>query len=122
MVLVDTSVWVDFLRSGDTRLARLLEEAVVCMHSMVLGELACGHLKERKQLLSLWGSLSGLNEADHDEVMYFLEKNRLFGKGIGLVDLYLLASTALAGDVLLWTKDRRLQAIAKEMNMAYSPS
>ena len=73
MVLVDTSVWIDFLRSGEARLTSLLETSRVCMHSMVVGELACGNLHHRQALLKLWRNLPGLVESSHDEVLFFLE-------------------------------------------------
>ncbi len=122
MILVDTSVWIDFLRADDVQLAGLLESASVCMHPMVLGELACGLLKNREQLLTLWGKLPTAIEASHDEALYFLEQNELFGKGIGWVDLHLLASTALTESAFLWTRDKRLQSVALNLGMAYSTS
>ena len=121
-VLVDTSVWIDFLRAGDGQLASLLESFPVCMHPMVLGELACGNLKNREYLLKLWRRLPAVIEASHDEALYFLEQNKLSGKGIGFIDLHLLASTALTDATLLWTRDKRLHLIAAELNIAYSPS
>ncbi len=122
MILVDTSVWIDFLRADDLQLAGLLEAASVCMHPMVLGELACGNLKNREQLLTLWRKLPKVIEASHDEALYFLEHNALSGKGIGFVDLHLLASTALTESTFLWTRDKRLYLIAVALNIAYSPS
>jgi len=122
MILVDTSVWIDFLRADDRHLADLLETASVCIHPMVIGELACGTLKNRGQLMSLWRKLPKTREASHDEALYFLEHNALSGKGIGLVDLHLLASTALSESTSLWTRDKRLHLVAETLHMAYSPS
>ena len=96
MILVDTSVWVDHLRSGDPVLAGLLEQNRVVMHPMVLGELACGSLQNRRQLLQLWQQLESLQPVSHDEALYFIEQNGLMGKGIGYVDVHLLASAAIA--------------------------
>jgi len=122
MILVDTSVWIDFLREDNLQLSTLLEDCSVAMHPMVLGELSCGHLKNREHLLKLWMKLPTVIEASRDEAMYFLQQNKLYGKGIGLVDLLLLASTALSDSTLLWTRDKRLNRMAKELNIAYSTS
>jgi len=83
VILVDTSVWVDHLRSGDARLSAKLEGASVVMHPMVLGELACGNLKDRETLLALWRNLPQLVAATDAEALFFLERNRLWGRGIG---------------------------------------
>ncbi len=117
-VLVDTSVWVDFLRSGDPNLASLLNRNRVVMHPMIIGELACGNLKNRQSLLELWHRLGKLTQASHDEVLYFIENHRLMGKGIGYIDAHLLASVALAMDIRLWTRDLRLSRLAIELDLA----
>ena len=122
MILVGTSVWVDHLRSGDPVLADLLEQSRVVMHPMVLGELACGNLQNRRQLLQLWQQLESLQSVSHDEALYFIEQNRLMGKGIGYVDVHLLASAAIAGGVKLWTRDKRLECIAAELQYAWKES
>ncbi|WP_425356686.1 hypothetical protein [methane-oxidizing endosymbiont of Gigantopelta aegis] len=72
--------------------------------------------------MALWRNLPKAIEASHDEVLYFLECNALSGKGIGFIDLHLLASTALTESAFLWTRDKRLQQIASALNIAYSPS
>lgn len=120
MILVDTSVWVDHLRHGDKTLAQLLTQGQVCIHPMITGELACGNLKNRGQLIDLWQSLPCSIEASHQEALLFLESHRLMGKGIGFVDLHLLSSTALTANTLLWTHDKRLASIAKSLNIEYS--
>ena len=119
MILVDTSVWIDHLRVAEMRLAGLLGRCEVVMHPMVIGELACGNLQNRTQLLSLWRNLPSLGEATHHEALYFLEQNRLMGKGIGWVDLHLLAAVALSGDTLLWTRDKRLADLAANHGLAF---
>jgi len=111
-VLADTSVWVDFLRSGDQKLAKLLSRNQVVMHPMIIGELACGNLKKRRSLLKLWGSLNTLTQVSNEEVLYFIEHHRLMGVGIGYVDAHLLASVTLAVDARLWTRDKRLASVA----------
>jgi predicted nucleic acid-binding protein len=118
LVLVDTSVWIDHLRAGDARLATLLERNRVLMHPMVIGELACGSLGDRDTLLALWGSLPQLPAASHDEALYFLTGNRLWGRGIGYVDLHLLAAVSLSQATALWTRDKRLSEVASQLGLA----
>ncbi len=120
MILVDTSVWVDHLRRGDPGLVALLERAAVVMHPFVMGEIACGSLKDRQSLLELLHDLPGAVIATDDEAMQFIERHRLYGKGIGYVDVHLLASVALTGGAQLWTRDQRLRQVAAAMGFAYS--
>lgn len=121
-MLVDTSVWVDFLRSGDPNLASLLKNMPgrnrVVMHPMIIGELACGNLNNRRSLLQLWNSLNTLILASHEEVLYFIEHHDLMGRGIGYIDAHLLASVALSMDVRLWTRELRLSRLAIELDLA----
>ena len=119
MILVDTSVWIDHLRVAEMRLTALLGRCEVVMHPMVIGELACGNRQNRIQLLSLWRNLPTIGETSHQEALYFLEQNRLMGKGIGWVDLHLLAAVALSGDTLLWTRDKRLAGLAASLGLAF---
>lgn len=120
MVLVDTSVWVDHLRSGDPTLAQLLGQGQVSTHPMIIGELACGNLRNRTQLLSLWRNLPVSVEASHEEAIYLLESRGLMGKGIGYIDLHLLASARLSPHTRLWTRDKRLADIAEALEIAFS--
>lgn len=120
MVLVDTSVWVDFLRKGDNALSALLSQNSVCMHSMIIGELACGHLRNRGQLIGLWENLPQITEASHEEALYCLNAHKLMGRGIGFIDLHLLASTLLTPGVSLWSHDRRLTTIASSLHIGFS--
>ncbi len=115
MILVDTSVWIDHLRSGNPVLAGLLEQNRVLMHPMVLGELACGNLQNRQPLLQLWQQLQLSPTATHEEALYFIEQHRLMGKGIGYIDAHLLASVALDPGTTLWTRDKCLARIASEL-------
>jgi predicted nucleic acid-binding protein len=119
MILVDTSVWVDHLRRGDAALGAALEANVVTMHPFVIGELACGSLKSRETLLGLLRSLARLAAATDEEVLRFLERHRLMGRGLGYIDVHLLAATALQGDARLWTRDKRLKRVAIEMALAH---
>ena len=118
MILVDTSVWIDHLRAGDAALADALDAGVVCMHPFVLGELACGNLRNRAEILDLLQRLPAAPAATDAEVLEFVEGRVLFGRGIGYIDAHLLAATALTGTGRLWTRDRRLAAVAAEMGLA----
>lgn len=120
MILVDTSVWIDHLRDGVPALADLLAENRVLMHPFVLGEIACGNLRDRRQTLQLLSSLPGAPQASDAEVMVFIETHRLMGQGIGFVDAHLLAAAALAGDARLWTHDRRLGRAAKKLELDHA--
>jgi predicted nucleic acid-binding protein len=108
MTLVDTSVWVSHLRHGNPRLVALLEEGSVLVHPFVIGELACGHLKNRAEILSLLNVLPLTAVAEHKEIMLFIESNGLMGRGLGYVDVHLLAAAVLS-DVRLWTNDKPLR-------------
>ena len=118
MILVDTSVWIDHLRQKDDHLVITLLAGHVLIHPWVIGEIACGSLKDREQVLDLLRSLPLCSVALEDEVLLFIEQNKLMACGIGYVDVHLLASTKLSG-ATLWTRDKRLLIIAKEMNIAY---
>jgi predicted nucleic acid-binding protein len=113
MILVDTSVWIDHLRKSESVLAGLLEQAQVCIHPMVIGELALGSLRNRSVLLELLADLPGIPVATHSEVLHLVESQTLYGLGLSLVDAHLLASLRLAGSSQLWTRDRRLHAAAE---------
>ena len=122
MILVDTSVWIDHLRNDSPALSALLDQNQVVIHPLVLGELACGNLQNRIQLLRLWQSLDSLAEVNHKETLYFIESNQLMGKGVGYIDVQLLASVTINADTKLWTKDKRLAAIAIELGYAWNES
>ena len=115
-MLVDTSIWVDHLRQRDPRLAELLEEGAVWTHPFVVGELACGNLARRSEVLELIGALPSAPVADHDEVLAFVEGRRLMGQGLGWVDVHLLASAVLAS-LPLWTADKRLSEVARAIDV-----
>ena len=118
MVLVDTSVWVDHLRNADQALMRLLEDAEVLTHPFVIGELACGNIGNREEILSLLDALPKANTADDEEVLVLIDKHGLHGKGLGYVDVCLLASSFLSG-THLWTQDRRLQIAARQLEILH---
>ena len=119
MVLVDTSVWVTHLRKGHPGLVALLDEGTVAIHPFVIGELACGNLKNRGEILSLLRSLPTTLVAENEEVLLFIERNRLMGVGLGYVDAHLLASAALSG-VNLWTEDKALAAAARALKLDFN--
>lgn len=119
MILVDTSVWVEHLRVGNDQLRNILSEGQVCNHSFVIGELACGNLQNRKNILTLLGSLPEAGIAQHSEVLHLIESKQLFGSGLGWIDIHLLAS-ALIDKLQLWTLDRRLKSAASLLGVAYS--
>ena len=118
MVLVDTSVWIDHLRVNEPSLVRLLTKNSVLSHSFVRGELALGYLRQREVILSALDNLPQAPVAFTDEVNLFIETHSLFGLGIGLIDAHLLASTQLSGNTRLWTRDKRLLAVAMRLNVA----
>jgi predicted nucleic acid-binding protein len=118
MVLVDTSVWVSHLRSGEPRLGSLLEEGKVVLHPFIVGELACGYLTNRLEILSLLRALPETVLATHDEVIRFIEDQHLMGRGLGYIDVHILAAARLTG-VPLWTEDRQLKAAAVRLQVDY---
>lgn len=118
MVLVDTSVWVDHLRDDEPRLADLLTRNQALSHPFVRGELALGNLRQRDVILSALDNLPQAPVAFADEVNFFIETHALFGLGIGLIDAHLLAATQLMGNAKLWTRDKRLLAVAVRLNLA----
>jgi len=116
MLLVDTSVWVAHLRQGTVGLHALLMEGRVMCHPFIIGELACGNLRQRAEILALLQALPQVIVAQHEEVMNFLENYRLMGKGLGYIDLHLLASAKLTG-VCLWTLDQKLNQVAGKLGL-----
>ena len=119
MMLVDTSVWIDHLRRGDDELVAALLAGQVLIHPWVVGELACGALRERGKVLDLLRSLPASPVAVEYEVLFFIERYALMGRGIGYVDVHLLASARLA-EARLWTRDKRLVVVANALGLAYT--
>ena len=119
-MLADTSVWVDHLRRGNAALTSRLQEAKVWCHPFVIGELACGAISKRREILSWLAALPQAPVAEHDEVLRFVESHRLMGSGIGWIDVHLLASAKLAG-VALWTLDRPLASAARSLGLHAEP-
>lgn len=117
MVLVDTSVWVAHLRHGAIGLEALLHGDRVVCHPFIVGELACGNIRNRMEIISLLQSLPEAIRAEHEEVMQFIETYGLMGKGLGCIDVHLLAAARLTG-VPLWTLDKKLDAVAIKLGLA----
>jgi predicted nucleic acid-binding protein len=118
MVLVDTSVWVAHLREGAVGLDALLNESHVLCHPFVIGEIACGNLKNRVEILSLLQALPAAVHAEHDEVLHFIEKHNLMGKGLGYIDAHLLVSAVLT-QAPLWTLDKKLKELSSRMGLSF---
>lgn len=122
MILVDTSIWVDHLREGRPALRTLLDGGRVLGHPWVLGELALGQLGNREEILRLLAGLPQAAVASMTEVLALIDGERLFGLGVGYVDVQLLAATRLTPDAALWTGDRRLHSAAATMGVAADPA
>lgn len=118
MVLVDTSVWIQHFRQGEQTLADRLSEGLVLMHPFVSGELACGNLRNRSTILADLRALPSAKVALDVEVQRLIEDRRLWGRGLGWIDLHLLAS-ALLSLCALWTLDKRLGEAAKKLGLAF---
>lgn len=118
MVLVDTSVWIEHFRKGHPRLIELLNNSEVAIHPFIIGELACGNIKNREEILDLLQTLDSSPEITLEEVLRFIEMNKLQGKGMGFIDINLLASSLLS-DCMVWTNDKKLHGIAQKMGIAY---
>ena len=119
MILVDTSVWIDHFRRGNARLASLLDSGQVWCHDFVVGELACGRLEHRTEILSYLNNLPRAATAKHAEVLGLVEDRRLSGEGLGWIDVHLLAA-ALIDRLSLWTRDRALHAAAKRLGIDFA--
>ncbi len=119
MVVVDTSIWIDHLGKADERLQQLLLNGQVLVHPYIIGELACGNLKPRDEILEMLALLPAAPLAEDHEVLYFLEVNQFYGQGIGYVDAHILSSVALLKTATLWTRDKRLGNLAQKIGLAF---
>ena len=118
MVLVDTSIWVSHFRDGHPDLKDLLFEGKVVCHPFVIGELACGNLRNRQEILALMKALPVAKQAEHEEVLRFIETHSLMGIGLGYIDVHLLASALLSG-ISLWTIDIPLKKAARKLEVCF---
>jgi len=117
MTLVDTSVWIDHLRRRDPRLASLLAAGRVLCHPFVIGELACGVMRNRSEVLALLAALQQAQCAEHAEALAFVERHDLAGAGLGWIDVHLLSAAVLAR-ASLWTLDRNLSSAASRLGLS----
>ena len=118
MILVDTSVWVDHLRAGNKVLSGLLDAERVLIQPFIIGEIALGHLRQRQTVLDALLNLPSARLATDPEVLHFIDSHELFGRGIGYIDVHLLAAVRLTAGAEFWTNDTRLRGIARELGMA----
>lgn len=116
-ILVDTSIWVHHLSRGDTRLAELLNAGEVLCHPFVMGELACGRMRNRREILGLLAALPRALVADHEELLHLIEQHGLYGRGLGWIDIHLLGS-GLLSSCSLWTVDKALADAARGLGLA----
>jgi len=120
VILVDTSVWVEHLRRREPILAAALNANEVLMHPFVLGELACGNLNRRAEVLSLMRELPPAPVVTEDEALDFIDRRKLMGRGVGYVDVHLLASVVLTESTSLWTRDKWLASLADDLGRAFT--
>jgi hypothetical protein len=118
MVLVDTSVWIAHFRDGQPELVNLLTDDRVLMHPFICGELACGNLKNRLELLFDLTAMPQAHRASDSEVMHLIEARRLWGRGLGWTDVHLLASALVSGS-RFWTLDKKLNGVAYGLGLSY---
>jgi len=117
-ILVDTSVWIKHLREGDQNLTQLLEQGLVACHPFIIGEIACGGIKKRYEIITLLNDLPSTDVLDHSDIMEFIENRKIMNKGIGYIDVHLLGS-ALVSDTPIWTFDKALSKIAFQLSVGY---
>lgn len=115
-VLVDSSVWIDHLNKSETVLMEMLEFSLVDTHAYIVGELACGLVRDRNEFFNFLTGLSYVTKVEDAELLHFIARNNLYGKGLGLVDMHILASCCVDG-ILLWTRDKRLKAAAEGLGI-----
>ena len=118
MILVDTSVWVDHLRRGNPALVKLLDAGRVLVHPFVISEVALGQMRQRQVILTALMDLPRVLVATEEEAMSFIAGHALYGRGVGHVDVHLLAAVRLTTGVALWTNDRKLHAVADALGLA----
>lgn len=118
-VLVDTSIWIDFLHQKDETMQKLLSSKKVVMHPLVIAEVALGCLKQRELILEYMSKIKQSRTATYEEALMFIEKRKVWGKGVGASDVLLLCSVLVEGNTLLWTRDKRLAKLADDCDVAY---
>jgi predicted nucleic acid-binding protein len=118
VILVDTAIWIDHFRSADATLVDLLNSGRVMTHPFIVGELALGQLRRREAVLTELTNLPATQRVNDDEVLRFVERHALYGQGIGFVDAHLLASVRLTAGASLWTRDARLDKVARKLDLS----
>lgn len=122
MILADTSIWIDHLRSADKELTKLLNQGQIVIHPFIMAELALGSLRERRETLALLDLLPQSRVARLSEVRLLIEARRLYSLGIGLTDAHLIASVFINSHTHMWTRDKRLRAAAETLGIHASLS
>jgi len=118
LILIDTSVWIDHLHKSHPQVVGALEREDVATHPFIIGELACGSIANRNEVLHLLSALPTITVATHDEVLIVIERHGLMGRGIGYIDAHLITSVMLTETARLWTADKRLHEIAATLGIA----
>ncbi len=118
MILVDTSIWVAHFRKRNLRLENLLSYEFVYCHSLIIGELACGYMPDRDEILAHLSELPKLSTINDHDLLYFIEKHQFMGKGLGVVDVHLLASSFMGG-LPIWTEDKPMKVAAHQLGLLY---
>ena len=117
MILADTSIWIDHLRSGNRQLRTLLDQGQIAIHPFIIAEIALGSLRERAKTVVLLDLLPQVRVARLSEVRLLIEARRLYSLGVGLTDAYLIASAFINSPTLLWTRDKRLRKAAEGLGI-----
>ncbi len=117
MILADTSVWIDHLRSGVKEMGENLDQGRIAIHPLIIAELALGNLRDRSKTLALLDLLPRVRVAQLDEVRVLIESRRLYGIGIGVTDAHLIASVLINPPALLWTRDKELRRVAEDLGI-----
>jgi len=117
LILADTSVWIDHLRSGNAEMRKQLNQGQIVIHPFIVAELALGSMRERSKTLALLDLLPQVRMAQLGEVRLTIEARRLYSLGIGLTDAHLIASVLINPSTLLWTRDKRLRKAAEGMGI-----
>jgi predicted nucleic acid-binding protein len=122
VILVDTSVWIDYLHKSDDSLVGLLLADEVCTHPLVIEEIALGSIARRADFLATLDGLERVNPISHDKALDVIAEHKLWGEGLSAVDAHLLgAALGSSGGVQVWTRDKRLAKAAKDLGVAYAP-
>jgi len=117
LILADTSVWIDHLRSGNKELREHLNDGNIVIHPFIIAELALGSLQERTKALALLDLLPQVRVAQLNEVRLTIEARNLYNRGIGFVDAHLIASVYINPPALLWTRDKQLRKVAEGLGI-----